>query len=454
MKIIRSIFRSRGGLHPRYHKDSAASPIENGPLPSRLSVCMSQHLGAPAKPLVAKGNSVARGQIIGESGGFISAPIHAPTSGKVVSIGEKPAFSGRPVTFIDIESDGEDKWVEGITPHSAWKELDGKKLIELIAGSGVVGMGGAGFPTHVKLSPPPAKPIDVLIINGAECEPYLTADHRLMVEDPDRIWSGIEIAKKILNVRRVVVAIEDNKPDAIKAMERVMAGTDAELVILKSEYPQGAEKQLIYSVTGRETPSGGLPMDVGALVENVATCAAIHDAIVEGRPLIDRITTVCGSLVKSPKNLRVRIGTAFSDLVDFCGGLSGAPAGKIICGGPMMGLAQSSLDASATKTTSGILLLERGEVEQFSSMPCISCGRCVQACPMSLMPCTLSELIEAENYDGAEVENVMDCIECGSCAHECTAHRPLVQHMRQAKAVITAQRRVKEAATKGGKQGV
>ncbi len=444
MKTIRAYFASRGGLHPRYHKRSAASPIETMPLPAKLSVCMSQHLGAPAKPVVAKGDSVTRGRLIAESGGFISAPVHAPTSGKISAIGEKPALSGRPCVFIDIEPDGEDKWVDSITPRPDWREVEGKKLIELVADAGIVGMGGAGFPAHVKLSPPPAKPIDVLIINGAECEPYLTADHRLMVEEPDRIWGGVEIARRILNVKRVCVAIEDNKPDAIKAMEGVMAGSDAELVILKSEYPQGAEKQLIYSVTGRETPSGGLPMDVGALVQNVGTCAAMRDAIIEGRPLTERIVTVCGSLVKTPKNLRARIGTAFSDLVEFCGGLTGAPAGKLICGGPMMGLAQSSLDASVTKTTSGVLLLARSEVEPFSSMPCISCGRCVQACPMSLMPCTLSELIEAENYDDAEAENVMDCIECGSCAHECTAHRPLVQHMRQAKAVITARRREKK----------
>ncbi len=309
-------------------------------------------------------------------------------------------------------------------------------------------MGGAGFPSHVKLSPPPEKPIDTLIINGAECEPYLTADHRLMVEQPDRVWAGAEIIRRILNVRNIRIAIEDNKPDAVQAMERVIDREEAELVVLRTEYPQGAEKQLIYSVTGREVPSGGLPMDVGALVQNAGTCAAIYDAVKEGHPLIERIATVTGDLVRTPKNLRVRVGTAFSDLTEFCGGLSGPGTGKVICGGPMMGLAQSSLEATVTKTTSGILLLSRTELEPFTSIPCISCCRCVQACSMGLMPCTLSEMIEAEDYDAAEAENVLDCIECGCCAFECTAHRPLVQHMRQAKAVITARRREQESKAK------
>lgn len=454
MKTRRSLFPSRGGVHPRYGKEAtAAQPIETMPLPARFSVSMSQHLGAPAKPTVKKGASVARGQVLGEPAGFISASVHSPTSGKVAAIGDKPALSGRPATFIDIESDGEDRWDANVKPCPDWERQDGKSLVEMIARAGIVGMGGAGFPVHVKLSPPSGKPIDTLIINGAECEPCLTADHRLMVEHPDRVWAGAQIIRKILNVNKIRIAIEDNKPDAVQAMEQVMDQEEAEVVVLETEYPQGAEKQLIYAVTGREVPSGGLPMDVGALVQNAGTCAAIYEAVKEGHPLIERIVTVTGGLVKTPKNLRVRIGSAFSDLTEFCGGLSSLVTGKLICGGPMMGLAQSSLEASVTKTTSGILLLPRTELDQFTSMPCISCGRCVQACPMGLMACTLSEMIEAEDYDAAEAENVLDCIECGSCAYECTAHRPLVQHMRQAKAVLTARRREKElkAKEKSGK---
>lgn len=452
MKRILAQYSCGGGVHLRYHKDKTASAsIEVMPLPAWFSVCMSQHLGAPARPVVGKGDIVARGQVIGESAGFVSAPVHAPTSGKVIGVETKCSLSGQPATFVDIESDNEDRWAEGVKPRPFWRELEGKALLEIIASAGIVGMGGAGFPAHVKLSPPPSKPIDTLIINGAECEPYLSADHRLMVEEPERVWAGVEIVRRILNPRRTVVAIEDNKPDAIAAFERIACDASAELAVLKTGYPQGAEKQLIYAVTGRETPSGGLPMDIGALVQNVGTCAAIFDAVVEGRPLIERVLTVAGDLVGTPKNLRARIGTAFTDLVESCGGLADDTErrpGKIICGGPMMGLAQSSLEAAVTKTTSGVLFLPRSALAVFSSMPCIACGRCVRACPMSLLPCSLSEMIEAEDYAGAESENVADCIECGSCAYECPAHRPLVQHMRLAKAAITARRLEREARIK------
>lgn len=444
MKTLRPKFSPRGCVHLRYHKEpTAALPIETLPLPKKLVVSMSQHLGAPAKPIVKKGDTVAKGQLVGEPSGFVSAAVHSPASGKVVAIGDKPTLSGQPAPALDIEPDGEDRWGPSLEPCPDWRTLDSKTLLNKIAGAGIVGMGGAGFPSHVKLSPPPEKPIDTLIINGAECEPYLTADHRLMAEYADRVWGGVEIIQQILGVHTVRVTIEDNKPDAVEAMARVMKDTEAELIVLKTQYPQGAEKQLIYAILGREVPSGGLPMDVSALVHNAGTCAAIYEAVVEGHPLIERIVTVTGDSVKTPKNLRARVGTPFSDLVEFCGGLSGV-TGKMICGGPMMGLAQHSLEAAVTKTTSGIVFMPLSQVQQFTSMPCISCGRCVQACPMSLMPCMLSELIEAEDYDDAEAENVLDCIECGSCAYECPAHRPLVQHMRQAKAEITARRRKRE----------
>jgi electron transport complex protein RnfC len=446
------MFRSRGGVHPAYRKyATAALPIEAMPLPKVFFVSMVQHMGAPARPLVKKGDVVMRGQILGEAGGFVSAPVHAPTSGKVIAVGERLTQAGLPAVCVEIEPDGADCWSDALPPGLDWQTAAPKTIVERIVAAGMVGMGGAGFPTHVKLSPPPGTTIDTLIVNGAECEPYLTADHRLMVEAPQSVWSGAQIVRRILNARRLAVAIEDNKPDAIRAMSAVLQASDAELVVLKTEYPQGAEKQLIYAVTGREVPSGGLPMAVGALVENVGTCAAIHEAVTEGRPLTERILTVTGAMVRHPKNLRARIGTPPADLIAFCGGLTGLP-GKIICGGPMMGLAQGSLEAAVTKTTSGLLVLPRQAVPQFSSLPCISCGRCVAACPMRLLPNTLSEMIETDDIEGAEALNAMDCIECGACAYECPAHRPLVQHLRRAKAEITKIRREKEAAAKAAKK--
>ncbi len=448
MKSFRSRFRSRGGVHPASRKGvTAALPVETMPLPRVLYVSMVQNMGAPARPVVKKGDSVLRGQVLGEAGGYVSAPVHAPTSGKILAVGDRLTQAGVPALCVDLEPDGADRWNEALQPCPDWSGLDGKTMVERIAAAGIVGMGGAGFPTHVKLNPPAGTAIEVVIVNGAECEPYLTADQRLMVEAPQAVWEGAQIVRRILGARRLVVAIEDNKPDAIRAMAGILNGSDAELVVLKTEYPQGAEKQLIYSITGREVPSGGLPMAVGALVENVGTCAAIREAIVEGHPLTERIVTVTGAMVQTPKNVRARVGVALSDLVAFCGGLTGEP-GKILCGGPMMGLAQGSLDAALTKTTSGVVILPRRAVRQFSSMPCISCGRCVAACPTRLMPNLLSEMIEAEDLDGAEGRQVMDCIECGACAYECPAHRPLVQHMRRAKAEITKQRR-KQAAAAG-----
>jgi electron transport complex protein RnfC len=307
-------------------------------------------------------------------------------------------------------------------------------------------MGGAGFPAHVKLSPPPEKKIDTLIINGAECEPYLTSDERVMIEHAEKIWKGVEIIRKILGVEHIRIAIEDNKPDAIATMEKAgsyMEG-DTGIVVLESIYPQGAEKQLIYAITGREVPSGGLPMDVGVLVHNVSTAMAICIALTEGLPLVQRIVTVSGDCVKDPKNVLAPVGASLNDIINFCGGLKEEPA-KVICGGPMMGIALPSLEPGISKTTSGILLFSSRLVKQFASMPCISCGRCLRACPMHLMPNELSQFVEAEDWIGAESYNILDCIECGSCAFECPAHRPLVQHMKFGKNRVIALRKEREA---------
>jgi len=448
MKTVRAAFKALGGVHPRYQKDATAGlAIETMPVSARLLVSTAQHLGAPSKPLVKKGDIVARGQPVAEAGGFVSSWVHAPTSGTVKTVGPMLTASGKSATVIEIEADGQDR------PHDQapsglpdWKAASAKQLVELISGAGIIGMGGAGFPTHVKLSPPEGKKIDTLIINGAECEPFLTADHRLMLEQAGKIWTGVAIIRQILGAQHVRVAIEDNKPDAIRAMEKALqdADGDVEVVVLETRYPQGAEKQLIYSATGRVVPSGGLPMDVGALVENVGTAAAIADAVTRGIPLTERVTTVTGPAIKNPKNVLARIGTTFADLAAFCGGFLGEP-GKLICGGPMMGVTQGAAAASVGKTTSGLLAIPPGGVISYSSMPCISCGRCVTACPMKLLPCTLSEYLEAENYEEAENLNVMDCIECGCCAYECPAHRPLVQHMRQGKSRVMAIRKQRAA---------
>ncbi len=453
MKPVPAPHVPRGGLHPAYHKDAtAALPVETMPVPKRLLVSLAQHMGAPSKPLVKKGDAVRRGQPIGEPAGFVSTWVHAPTSGLVKGLLNVPTASGRLATVVEIEADGQDAAVE--QPAAAdWTTLPAKQLVELVLKAGIIGMGGAGFPTHVKLSPPAEKKIETLILNGAECEPYLTADHRLMLEQAARIWEGVGLLRKILGAARVRVAVEDNKPDALAALAQVMQGAagDVELVTLKTAYPQGAEKQLIYSCTGREVPSGGLPMDVGCVVENVGTAAAVADAICRGQPLLERVLTLTGDAIKTPKNILARVGTTFADLIAFCGGLT-APAGKIICGGPMMGVAQTTLDAAVAKTTSGILCLGRNAAQNYLSQPCIGCGRCVRACPSGLLPCTLSEALEAEQYDAVEELNVLDCIECGACAYECPARRPLVQFMRQGKSQTLLRRRQREARKKGEKK--
>ncbi len=443
MKIRRAPFRLQGGVHPSYHKESTRGRlIETPRLPAVLRVSLAQHLGSPSMPVVKKGDGVLRGQLLAEPSGYVSSAVHAPTSGKVIAVDAFPGPSGTSVPMVAIEPDGEDRWIDSIRPQEDWRTRDRKALVDIVANAGIIGMGGAGFPTHVKLSPPADKPIDTLIINGAECEPYLSADHRLMVEFPERVWEGAQILRHLLSARYLRLAVEDNKPDAIAALERVMqnADDDTEIVVLRTEYPQGAEKQQIAAITGREVPSGGLPMHVGVLVENVATTAAVWDAVVNGRPLTERLTTVTGPLVVRPSNLCVRIGTLFSDVVAFCGGLRGRP-GKIICGGPMMGLAQAGLDSPVTKTTSGLLVLPPEEVVVYESRPCIACGRCVDACPMRLLPCELSRFLEAEDYDGAEAYHVMDCIECGCCAYTCPARRPLVQHIRVGKAAVQRTRK-------------
>jgi len=441
MQTIPSPFTFSGGIHPSYNKGlSSGSPIRELSLPARLVVPLSQHLGAPAKPVVGVGDAVKAGQLIAEQGGFISAPVHAPACGNVVALEETLTPAGRPCGAIVIETDGRQEW-QLLPTFPNGPGADKKALVAQIGAAGIVGMGGAGFPTRVKLSPPADKPIDTVILNGAECEPYLTADHRLMLERAPEIRAGAEVIRLILGAKTLRIAVEDNKPDAIAAMEKAFQGIegDVALTVLHTSYPQGSEKQLIFSVTGREVPRGGLPMDVGCVVENVSTAFAIHDAVANGRPLVSRVISVTGDAVAQPSNLLAPCGTPYGDLVAACGGLKGKAA-KVISGGPMMGFAVGDLSVPTGKTTSGLLLLSAKKVSCFTSQACIACGRCVDACPMRLSPAELSQCIEADDIEGAEPLALMDCIECGSCAFVCPARRPLVHHMRRAKAIVMARR--------------
>ncbi len=426
-----------GGVHPFYNKELAgSSPIEVMPMPEELVVHFSQNLGAPPKPVVEKGESVKRGQVIADAAGFVSARVHAPTSGTVKSIGDYPNPVGTDMPAALIIPDGNDEWADTCDNETSTGDLSAKDIRERVMQGGLVGMGGATFPTHVKLSPPKDKKIDLLIVNGAECEPYLTSDHRLMVERSGGIIEGAVIFTKAIGAGSVVVAIEKNKPDAVERMQRAVEGRDGLRVeVLDVIYPQGAEKQLIFAITGRRVPAGGLPMDVGVLVQNVGTCYAAYEALALGRPLTERVVTVSGAGIVKPKNVLARIGTKFSDLVSYCGGMTD-DAGKVISGGPMMGVAQYSLEASVTKGTSGIVVLRSGEVAQYTGDACIRCGRCVDACPMRLLPSALSIYIERMNFEMASEYNVMDCIECGCCAYVCPSKRPMVHHFRRGKAEV------------------
>ncbi|OPX89998.1 MAG: Electron transport complex protein RnfC [Pelotomaculum sp. PtaB.Bin104] len=423
-----------GGVHPNDSKKyTAAKPIETAPLPQRVIIPLRQHIGAPVSAIVKKGDEVKKGQLIAESNAFVSGNVHASISGKVTDIADYPHSGFGTCLSIVIESDGKDEWAEGIPVKRQWEKLDAKELSGIIRGAGIVGMGGATFPTHVKLAPPPDKKIDTFILNGSECEPFLTADYRSMLEYPDRIVSGVLITMKVLGVTTGYVGIEDNKPDAIKALQSAFSGTQVKVVALPTKYPQGAEKMLIFMLTGREVPSGGLPMDVGVVVQNVGTIIAVSDAVTQGIPLIQRVLTVSGSAVKEPKNLLMRIGSTFADALNLCGGLSGELS-KIIAGGPMMGFAQSTTELPIIKGTSGILFLTKKDVNDAKESACIHCGRCVEACPMGLNPSMLSILGERGLYAEAKDEyNLMDCMECGSCVYVCPAKRKIVQYVRYCK---------------------
>lgn len=422
------------GTHPPDNKAlTAAKSITDAKVPSRVIIPLSQHIGAPCAAKVAVGDLVKKGQVVGSADAFVSSPVHATVSGKVVAIAPFPHTMGRDIPAIVIENDGNEEWAEGIKEHSDWASLDAAALRDMVKAAGIVGMGGATFPTHVKLSPPKEKKIDCVILNGAECEPYLTADHRVMLEEPDAVVNGLKILMKIAGVSKGYIGIEDNKPDAVAAMEAVTKGDSSiEVYSLKVKYPQGAEKMLIKAIIGKEVPAGGLPMDVGVIVQNVGTAVAVYEAVRYGRPLLERVVSVTGRGINETKNLKVRIGTPLSQLVAECGGFK-YDTGKVIAGGPMMGMAQSNLDSPVIKGTSGLLVLDPEESETVAHGPCIRCSRCIDACPMGLQPQMLSVLAEKGFYEEMKEYDLMNCFECGTCTYVCPAKRPIVQWVKLAK---------------------
>lgn len=439
-----------GGVHPDdgkiYAKDKA---IETLAVPEEVVIPMSQHFGAPCTPTVKVGDHVKKGQLIGTSDAFLHADIHASTSGDVIKVAPMPHNMMVKCMSVVIKSDGLDEWADGLPEEHDWNQLDSKEIIDLIKRAGVVGCGGATFPAHVKLTP--NKPVDVFIVNGAECEPYLTADYRGMLECSDRLVTGVQICMKALGVKTAYIGVEDNKPEAVKVLKEAFTGIDGVSVeALPTKYPQGAEKMLIKAVTGREVEPGGLPMNVGCVVSNVGTVLAITDAVCHGIPFIERITTVTGDCIKEPKNLLVRIGTSYQACVDYCGGFSKQPD-RVISGGPMMGLAQFSLDVPIAKGASGITCLSAEKCEVGEESPCIRCGRCVVACPMGLIPSQLSIFSERSAWEKCMEYGVMNCVECGSCVYTCPAKRNIVQYIRNAKGQCKALQAAAKAKTEAQK---
>lgn len=429
----------RGGVHPPTKKELSKSlPITPLSLPERLFIPTQQHTGAPAQPLVKVGDYVYKGQRIGDAQSFVTAPIHAPTSGTVRKIAFHPHPSGRPVLTIEIECDGKDELFSEISPTS-WENLSPDEIRKRIREAGIVGLGGAAFPTHVKITPPPEKKIDSVILNGAECEPYLTIDYRLMLEKSELVVEGLQILMYVLGVKRGIIALEDNKKDAGDVLRKYLKG-DMEIRFLKTKYPQGSEKQLIKAVFGREVPSGGLPLDVGVVVHNVGTACAIAEHFKRGLPLISRGVTVTGEGIKEPKNLNVPIGSPVFKVIEECGGFLDTP-GKVIFGGPMMGVAIYSLATPIIKGTSGVLVLPRSFIKNPEPLPCVRCGRCFDVCPMNLIPTMIAEYSRLRKIELAEKEGALDCMECGSCSYICPSRRPLVQWIRIAKSEIIEKRR-------------
>ena len=427
-----------GGVHPPENKFSKGKKIETLPLPKTVTIPTGQHIGAPTKVVVKRGDEVKVGQLIAQAGGFVSANIHSSVSGKVKKIDEVFDSSGYRRTSIIIDVDG-DEWMETIDRSDELKKditLSKEEIVKKVSEMGIVGLGGATFPAHVKLSIPDGKKAEHLVINAVECEPYLTADHQLMMEKGEEIMVGVSVLMKATNVSKAIIGIENNKPDAIEHLTKIASNySNIEVVALKVQYPQGGEKQLIKAVLNREVPSGGLPLDVGCVVQNVGTAFAVYEAVQKNKPLFERVVSVTGKSVKQPSNYMVRVGTSTDVLIEAAGGLP-EDAGKVVSGGPMMGKALSRTDVPITKGSSGVLIFKEEESKREAINPCIRCAKCVTVCPMGLEPYLLMTVTEKQNYEKVEEERAMDCIECGSCSYTCPATRPLLDYIRLGKSEV------------------
>jgi Na+-translocating ferredoxin:NAD+ oxidoreductase subunit C len=437
------------GVHPPERKHfSEDLPIEVVPSPKQVLLPMLQHVGAPSVPVVKAKDMVAFGDMVCKSGGFVSAPLHAPIAGKILKSAVTTLPNGRHVQVIPIKADGEQlegqalmaEILGGDWPLDALAQYDRQTITEAISSAGIVGLGGAAFPAHVKYTPNDEKPVDSVLINGCECEPYLTPDYRVMLEGTQAVIAGAILAGRAAGARDIIIGVEDNKPEAIKVLQQAAQGTDVKIVVLKTKYPQGSEKQLIMAVLKREVPLGGLPLDVGVAVSNVGTAAAIARAVLRGKPLTHRVVSITGKGIRHPKNLLVPIGISYRELIDYCGGLT-EDAARIVSGGPMMGFAFANLDAPVTKGTSALTVLTAEDVRKAEETACIRCGRCVDACPMNLVPTKIALASRAKDVDLAQAYHIMACFECGSCAFTCPASIPLVQLVRTGKAQVIASQR-------------
>ncbi len=434
---VKSVRESRfdgyyGGVHPSERKEySEHLPLVRFPDPETVVIPLSQHSGAPANPAVQPGDKVKVGQVIGEQAGFISAPVHSSVSGTVVAIEERVHPATRGGLSVVIKSDGKNEIHESVKPNKPLEELTPEEIVDIVKNAGIVGMGGAGFPTYVKLKP--GKPIDAVLLNGCECEPMLTADHKLLLAYADEVIYGLKAVMKAVDAPKGIIVIEDNKPDAVELLKsKVEGAADLEVVVARTKYPQGAEKMLIKRVMGRMVPSGGLPADVGAVVCNVSTVKAISDAIQTGMPLIERVVTVTGERIKNPGNFIIKVGTSVQEVVDYCGGITAEDV-TVKMGGPMMGIPLPELSVTVIKGTNGIIAYDTDHTEAVS---CIKCGRCADVCPMELSPLYFAKFADEENWQGMKDKNVMDCIECRSCEYICSSKIPLVTKIKAGKAAV------------------
>ncbi|MBR5804800.1 MAG: electron transport complex subunit RsxC [Clostridia bacterium] len=433
----------RGGVHPlseihegkRFTENEAVVPIN----PGIVVIPVGMHIGAPSAPCVKKGDIVKIGQVIADPVGGIGIPVHASVSGTVKAVEERQQLRGAPEMCIEIENDMTDEWVE-LHPVGTVEEVDPALIIPAVKAAGICGMGGASFPTHIKMSIPEGKSADIVILNGAECEPYLTADYRNMVENADRIADGLRLIMRATGVEKGVVAIEDNKPAAIEAMQKAVRDRQGcEVMVLKTKYPQGGEKQLIHVVTGREVPRGKLPIEANALVFNVSTAKAVADAVLEGKPLIERITTVTGNVVH-PGNLLIRVGTLAKDAIEACGGMKEDSA-KVFFGGPMTGFCVPNLDASLAKNNNGLIVFNEKQARSMEEGPCIRCGKCINACALHLLPYNMKFDLEKHDLEAAKLHGLMDCVLCGACSYSCPAYRQLTASFKAAKDELAAKAR-------------